>query len=74
MVSVRIPEKIEVPPTSELEIVQSRGTSGMVGDLVIEEAVKSAHSCGASSSARIAGHVPVRLVNVRSEPVTLYKV
>ena len=76
VVSVRIPEKIEVPPTSELEVMaEVEGRQELPGIWLLEEAVKK---CPPAAVARAlvrvtAGHVPVRLVNVRSKPVTLYK-
>ena len=65
-----------MPSTSELEIMaEVEGHQELSGIWLLEESVKK---CSPAAVARAlvrvnAGHVPVRLVNVRSEPVTLYK-
>ena len=75
-VNVCISERMEIPPASEVEILaQVDEHRELSGTWLLEEATKKCPpAVVARALVRVTdGRVPVRLVNIRSEPVTLYR-
>ena len=74
-VSIRISEKIEISPTSEVEIMAHiEGHQELLGSWLLEEATrKCSPAVVAHALVRVTGgHVPVGLVNIRSDRVCYF--
>ena len=73
-IAVRAVEKLEIQPRCEVELMASVEESGVQGTWLLEESTRKRPpvSVARAPVQVVSNQVPVRLLNARSEPVTVY--